>query len=241
MSIDLWRKYNENTTLRVELYGPSGDETVTGLSFVAGDVTYSIDGAAFQNGPTPTEIGATGIYEIALVGGTHLLGKHVLVRVSDQTSPALWLQETFQIDTYGNASAQHAFDLGSGTVANVTNVATVATVSGNVTANDVTLASGTHDATISNVTTVGSVTALTTADVLAQIRTAFQTDTIPELTGPLPAAPTVFEALSWMGMLSKAGGLSTESTIKIKNDAGTVIATAVVTDDGVTFTKGKFS
>lgn len=92
--------------------------------------------------------------------------------------------------------------------------------------------------------TIGTVNALGTsalASVLTQIRTALGTDTIPELSSIPSATPTINQALMimFMGLRNKHTATGTQE--KIYNNAGTVISTASVTDDGTTYSKEQFS
>jgi hypothetical protein len=92
--------------------------------------------------------------------------------------------------------------------------------------------------------TIGTVNALGTtalASVLTQIRTALSTDTMSELTGVPSATPTIQQALMLSYMSLRNEHTATSSQEKIKNNAGTVIATSALSDDGNVFTKGQFS
>lgn len=64
---------------------------------------------------------------------------------------------------------------------------------------------------------------------------------IPELTGIPSATPTLFQALMLLYMSLRNAHLSTSAQESISNDAGAVITTATVGDNGTTFTKAKFS
>jgi hypothetical protein len=78
---------------------------------------------------------------------------------------------------------------------------------------------------------------------LAQIRTALGTDSsdvMAELTGIPTATPTIAQALSLLFMALRNAHTSTASVETIKNDAGSAIATAALSDDGTTFTKAEF-
>lgn len=79
-----------------------------------------------------------------------------------------------------------------------------------------------------------------TADVLA-------TSSIDELWGAIAtelvaepgAEPTVREALTLLYMTLRNAETTTNGTKTIRNDAGTIIASSTLTDDGTTFTKSK--
>ena len=89
--------------------------------------------------------------------------------------------------------------------------------------------------------TVNSLAAGALASILTQIRTALGTDTMSELSAIPGATPTIYQALMISYMSLRNEHTATSSQEKIKNNAGTVIATSAVSDDGTTFTKGQFS
>lgn len=64
---------------------------------------------------------------------------------------------------------------------------------------------------------------------------------IPELTGIPGPTPTVMQALMLLYMSLRNQHLATAVLETISNDAGTPITTAVVGDNGTTYTKAKFS
>jgi hypothetical protein len=64
---------------------------------------------------------------------------------------------------------------------------------------------------------------------------------LTELAAVPPAAPTVLQALMFLYMALRNQMTVTASQQTIANDAGTVIGTSSLADDGITFTRGKFS
>ncbi len=66
-------------------------------------------------------------------------------------------------------------------------------------------------------------------------------NTMPELSSVPGATPTVYQALMFAFMALKNAHTATAGQEKIQNNAGTTVATATLSDDGITFTKGKFS
>ncbi len=78
----------------------------------AGDVKISIDGAAAANVtnlPVAIVMGNTAMWDYSLTSG-ELTGKKIRISVADAATKAV--EDTFfEIDTYGNASAQHAVNL----------------------------------------------------------------------------------------------------------------------------------
>ncbi len=88
----------------------------------AGDVKVSIDGGAVANiGTLPTAIasGNGAFWDFTLASG-ETTGKKITVVVADAATKAVE-DQAFVVETYGNASAEHPFDLGTATQAvNVT-------------------------------------------------------------------------------------------------------------------------
>jgi hypothetical protein len=62
-----------------------------------------------------------------------------------------------------------------------------------------------------------------------------------ELAAVPPAAPTVAQALMFLYMALRNRMTVTTGQQQMSNDAGTVVGTSALSDDGVTFTRGKFS
>jgi hypothetical protein len=107
------RKYGIETTLNFELYDTDGASLQTGAAHAAGDTNIMKDeGAedATDNGFTDEGRG----YSIVLTA-TEMEAARVMVYVVDQTSPKAWIDKVLIIETYGDASAQHAFDLDTAT------------------------------------------------------------------------------------------------------------------------------
>jgi hypothetical protein len=80
----------------------------------AGDVTISIDGGAAANiGTLPTALtmGNGAVWKFVFTNA-ELTGKYIAVTVVDSATKAVE-DQSFMIETYGNASALHPFDLGS--------------------------------------------------------------------------------------------------------------------------------
>lgn len=83
------------------------------------------------------------------------------------------------------------------------------------------------------------------SEVNAEVVDALGTDTIAEMSAGAPTAtPTIKQALMYLYMALRNASSSIKTgentgTRQIKNDAGTTIAQASVSDDGTTFTQGK--
>ncbi|MBI4397413.1 MAG: hypothetical protein HY548_09975, partial [Elusimicrobia bacterium] len=86
----------------------------------------------------------------------------------------------------------------------------------------------------------GTISDVTTAQVNAEVVDALSVDTIPELTAAAPAAtPTVYGALMLLYMATRNEHTTTSSQWTIKNDAGTAIAKATISENATTTTKGE--
>lgn len=105
------KKYNADATILFPLvdFGDTDFET-TPVPLATGDTEIIKDeGAAANTANNPVHEG-NGIYSLALTA-TEMQAARIVITVIDQTSPKLWEDQAIIIDTYGNASAEHAFDL----------------------------------------------------------------------------------------------------------------------------------
>jgi len=94
-----------------------------------------------------------------------------------------------------------------------------------------------------NVGSVATVTNIGTPGLLAiqaQVLSLLNGTAIPELTGIPTSTPTLFQAVELLYMSLRNNHTATSSQEQVFNSAGTAIATAQLTDDSVTFTKGRF-
>lgn len=105
----------------VHLYKPLIKRAVIDLAVsadwtpAAGDVKISKDGAAAANVtnlPTAITMGNTAMWDFSLTA-TEMQAAKIRITVSDSATKAVE-DNFFEIDTYGNASAQHAVDLTDG-------------------------------------------------------------------------------------------------------------------------------
>lgn len=109
---DALRKYGTQTAIVFPLFAPGDVNPTSGLALASGDVTISKDGGAFAaTTNAASEIGSSGWYSVTLTS-TEMSAGTIILNVQDAD------METFEwfamrIETYGNASAQHAFDLGT--------------------------------------------------------------------------------------------------------------------------------
>lgn len=149
MSAAFFRKYATGTG--ADLYIPiikraaidfavSGDWTPA-----AGDVKVSIDGGAAANiGTLPTAVtmGNGAMWKFVFTNA-ELTGKYIAVTIVDAATKAIE-DQMFVIETYGNASAMHQFDLNTATQS--VNVASGGITSGSFAANAIAAAAIATDA-----------------------------------------------------------------------------------------------
>ncbi len=107
------RKYNAAATVDFALYQPDGVDLEPAATFAAGDLKIMKDeGAEANTTNLPTDEGQG--YSLVLTA-TELQAARVVVYIVDQTGSKVWLDDYLVVESYGNASAQHAFDLDTAT------------------------------------------------------------------------------------------------------------------------------
>lgn len=74
-----------------------------------------------------------------------------------------------------------------------------------------------------------------------EIRDAVWALVLTELSAVPSATPAAKDALMWLLMASRNARATTATDDKVKKDDGSTIGTAAVSDDGTTFTKGKYA
>lgn len=122
-------KYNQAATINFNLFDLDGVDMSIAATFAAGDLKIMKDeGAEANTTNLPTDEGSG--YSLVLTA-TEMSAARVMIHLIDQTATKVWLDTSIVIETYGNASATHAFDLDTAnvTLAAVTHTgATVPTV-----------------------------------------------------------------------------------------------------------------
>lgn len=108
--MEIWRKYNTAATVYFPLVTRDAADLTTGATFASGDVKIIKDGGAAANTSNLPAHEGNGIYSLALTS-TEMQAACIQVVVVDQTATKVWEDTAILINTYGNASAQHAFDL----------------------------------------------------------------------------------------------------------------------------------
>jgi hypothetical protein len=108
-------KYNQAKTITFDLVAPDGVDLITNATFAAGDVVLMSDeGVEANTTNLPTDEG-TG-YSLVLTAAEMSMARG-RIYIIDQTGTKVWLDKSIGIETYGNASAEHAFDLDTASTA----------------------------------------------------------------------------------------------------------------------------
>ena len=116
------RKYATATTIYFPLQRVSTDDIEDGpATLAAGDARFSEDGANFAATNGTIAHVDEGLYSLALLS-TEVTGAVAHIRIEDQTSPKTFIDTLIIIETYGNASAQHAVDLDDNVRAGLTSL-----------------------------------------------------------------------------------------------------------------------
>lgn len=108
------RKYGAETRVYFMLRGRGTPDFLSGVTIAAGDATISKDGGAYANvvGETDDDLFVDeggGQYSLK-VAIAEVQCASAAIKIVDQTSPKEWEDLALKIETYGNASAQHAMD-----------------------------------------------------------------------------------------------------------------------------------
>jgi hypothetical protein len=103
------RKYGVETKIDFDLYEPDGSDLKTDAVHAAGDTKIMKDEGAETNTTNGFVDEGQG-YSITLAAA-EMQAARIKVYVIDQTNPKAWLDTTLVVETYGNANAQHPFDV----------------------------------------------------------------------------------------------------------------------------------
>ena len=102
-------KYAQAKTIHFELYEVDGIDLRVDAVHASGDTTSIENEGAEGNTTNGFTDEGTG-YSIVLTA-TEMTNARITVYIVDQTATKVWLDRTIHIETYGHASAEHAFDL----------------------------------------------------------------------------------------------------------------------------------
>lgn len=117
------RKYGAAATVLFPLIARGLSDLKAGATFAAGDGKLIKDeGASANTTNLPTDEG-NGWYSLVLTA-TEMQAARLALSVVDQSSPKVFEDQAFTVETYGNGSAQHELDLDDATLdVNVTSIA----------------------------------------------------------------------------------------------------------------------
>jgi len=111
MQTPILRKYNETATILFDLIEADGVNFRVDAVYAAGDISVMIDEGVEVN-TTNAFVDEGFGYSISLTP-TEMTAKRIVLYIVDQSPTKLWLDKYIVIETYGNANAQHQFDLDS--------------------------------------------------------------------------------------------------------------------------------
>jgi len=108
------RKYDAATTLTFSLYKIDGTALKTDAVSASGDIKIMKDEGAEANLAADAFVDEGTGYSLAL-SAAETQAARIMIYIVDQTNPQTWLDKSLIVETYGHASAQHAFDLDTAT------------------------------------------------------------------------------------------------------------------------------
>ena len=103
------RKYGASATINFDLFEVDGIDFRVDAVHASGDSAIMKDEGAEANTTNSFTDEGNG-YSLVLTA-TEMQAARIVIYLVDQTATKVWLDRTVIIETYGNASAQHAFDL----------------------------------------------------------------------------------------------------------------------------------
>ncbi len=122
------RKYGVQATIDFELYEVDGVDLRVDAASATGDINLVRDGAVEEELDADAFVDEGRSYSLVL-SAAEMNAARIIVYVIDQSGTKVWLDKVLIVETYGNASAQHAFDLDTASVAqsanNETRLATI--------------------------------------------------------------------------------------------------------------------
>lgn len=144
-------KYGATKDVFFELFEVDGIDLRTDWTPAAADCQVSTDGGAFGNSDNIAVVAptGTGVYKVVL-SATEMTGAIVIIKLVDAATK-VFLDRVIKVETYGNASAQHAFDLDTASTPQTGDTYDLLTNDGDVAINTLTI-----DATTGNALTIVS-------------------------------------------------------------------------------------
>lgn len=104
MALKVLRKHGVSTTIPFVLFTDDGEDFETGAVHASGDTTIMKDEGAEVNTTNGFTDEGTG-YAIVLTA-TEMEAARIVIYISDQTTPNIWLDDYIVIETYSNVVAQ---------------------------------------------------------------------------------------------------------------------------------------
>ena len=111
----LLRKYGVEFTVNFELHEVDGINFRVDAVHASGDIKVMKDEGAEATSTNGFTDEGTG-YSVVLTA-TEAQAARIVLYIADQTGTKVWLDKSIVIETYGNASAMHAFDLDTASTA----------------------------------------------------------------------------------------------------------------------------
>jgi hypothetical protein len=224
------RKYGVATTILFPLIDRDAvDFEATPVSFVAADTQISKNEGAFANtGSTPVHEG-NGIYSLALTA-VEMQAARIVITVIDAATKA-WEDQAIVIDTYGDASAQHAFDLDTATQ----NVNVASLDAGTITA--AAIATGAIDA--DSIATDAITAAKIAADAITSSELA--TTAVNEIRDAILSDSTAFNGADIATILTNTNGIvAASATGTADSGSTTTMVDAVLTEADTDYWAGSW-
>lgn len=112
--MEVQRKYGVEAKIIFPLVTKDAADFLTGATLAAGDATISKDEGVFASTTNTIVEEGNGFYSLTLTA-TEMQAARICVSIRDQTATKEWEDQAVIMSTYGNASAQHEFDLDTAT------------------------------------------------------------------------------------------------------------------------------
>ena len=103
------RKYGASATINFDLFEVDGIDFRVDAVHASGDSAIMKDEGTEANTTNSFTDEGNG-YSLVLTA-TEMQAARIVIYLVDQTATKVWLDRTVIVETYGDASAQHAFDL----------------------------------------------------------------------------------------------------------------------------------
>lgn len=257
--MSILRKYGVEATFNFDLFEVDGVDFRVDAAHASGDTKVMKDEGAEANTTNGFTDEGSG-YSIVLTA-TEMQAARIVIYAVDQTATKVWLDRTIIIETYGHASAEHAFDLDTASVAQTgdsfarlgspagasvsADVADVPTVS-EFNARTIVAANYALEATLGTpavdvATDIANQNDVSPAEVNAEVVDVMEVDTItlPGQEG-LTVSPTRTFALAFLYKFFRNRLTQTATEAKLYADNGTTVdQKGTVSDDTVTFDRGE--